>query len=275
MLRRQHLIEVQVVAVAHVTGEIQLGVSHVDRGLAMEALLLPLAHLEHVAQMLDRVPDVDKTRVQRRQAEAQHVGRAEVADHAACDQCLDDGVGAFAADHRHLGAAMLRVVRRDQLEAVTGASFDNQAHEGFRQRQRLAAQRVDAAQRLGGEHGVDAAFQRGHRDHRRRAAKVACDAGCRCVVRREGKRRGVAHPAGQRLPEAIRMARMHPDEGGRARAAVQVLVAATDGEVGVLALQVHRHGAGAVGEVPHRERAGVMRRLRQRGHVVHGGRCGS
>jgi hypothetical protein len=58
------------------------------------------------------------------------------------------------------------------------------------------------------------------------------------VVGREGEGRGVAPPAGQRLPEAVGMARMHPDEGRRAGAAIEVLVAAADREVGIGAAQV-------------------------------------
>ena len=53
-----------------------------------------IRRLEHLAQAIDRVPDVDEARVERREAEAQDVGRAEVADHAARDQRLHDGVAA-------------------------------------------------------------------------------------------------------------------------------------------------------------------------------------
>jgi hypothetical protein len=66
------------------------------------------------------------------------------------------------------------------------------------------------------------------------------------------------------------MARMHPHEGRRARAAIQVLVAAADGEVGPRRVQVDRHGAGAVRQVPDRQRAGRMGSRRDGGHVVHG-----
>ena len=50
------------------------------------------------------------------------------------------------------------------------------------------------------------------------------------------------------------MARVHPHKGRGAGAAVEVFVAAADGEVGLRALQVHRHGASAVGQVPDGER---------------------
>ena len=62
---------------------------------------------------------------------------------------------------------------------------------------------------------------------------------------------------------------MGPHERRRARPAVQVLVAAADREVGIDAVQVDRHRAGRMREIPDRQRAGVVRRARQRRHVVH------
>ena len=79
----------------------------------------------------------------------------------------------------------------------------------------------------------------------------------------------MAHPARQRLPEAGGVARVRPDEGRRARAAVQVLVAAADGEVGLRGMQIDRHRAGAVRQVPDGQGAGVVRGAREGGHVVH------
>ena len=72
------------------------------------------------------------------------------------------------------------------------------------------------------------------------------------------------------------MARMHPDEGRRARPAVQVLVAAADGEVGLAPLQIDRHRAGAECARSQTTSAPAACAARvERGHVVHGGRCGS
>ena len=77
-------------------------------------------------------------------------------------------------------------------------------------------------------------------------------------------------PARQRLPAARHVARVHPHEGGRAGAAVQVLVAAADGEVGLRAAPVDRHRARAVAQVPDHQRAGGMRGGGDGSHVVHG-----
>jgi hypothetical protein len=93
---------------------------------------------------------------------------------------------------------------------------------------------------------------------------------CGPVVGCEFKRCGVTPPAGQRLPEAFGMPGVHPHKGRCARPTVQVFVAAADGEIGIGTVQVHRHGAGAVGQVPHRQCARSMRGGGHGGHVVHG-----
>ncbi len=204
--------------------------------------------------------------VQRREAEAQHVRGAEVADHAAGDQRLDDGVAELRVREADLAAAQRVLGRRDQRELR--AAGLHLVGEQPRQGQRLGAQRGHAAAGLGREHGVDAALQRGHRQHWRGAAQVARDARRRAVAGRELERRGVPHPAGQGLPEALGVARVHPDEGRRAGAAVEVLVAAAHRHVGAVAVQGHRQRAGAVRQVPHRQRAGRVCGVRQRGHVV-------
>ena len=64
------------------------------------------------------------------------------------------------------------------------------------------------------------------------------------------------------------MARMRPHKGRGAWAAVQVFVAAADSEVGVGALQVDRHRAGRMGQVPDHQRAGAVGGGRDGLHVV-------
>ena len=54
---------------------------------------------------------------------------------------------------------------------------------------------------------------------------------------------------------------------GRARAGVEVLVGAADGQLRARAAQVDRHRAGGVREVPDQRRAALARRGRQRRHV--------
>ena len=85
--------------------------------------------------------------------------------------------------------------RRGQRQAVAGAAFFDQRDKQIGQRQRLGAQRRHAAQRLGGQHGVESAVERRQAQDGLRAAQKTRNAGGRLVVGREGKRRCVAPPA--------------------------------------------------------------------------------
>ena len=129
-------------------------------------------------------------------------------------------------------------------------------------------------QRLRRQHRVDPAFERRQREHRRRAADEARHAGGRAVVGGELERRGVPEPARQRLPPLLPIhprgvAGMGPDERRRARSAVQVLVAAADGEIGRVAGEIDRHRAGRVRQVPDRQRPGGVGGGGQLAHPVH------
>lgn len=66
------------------------------------------------------------------------------------------------------------------------------------------------------------------------------------------------------------MARRRIDEGRRAGPAIQVLIGAADREIGPGAIEIDRHDAGAVAEVPDRDRALVVNQAGQRGHVAQG-----
>ncbi len=250
----------------------------------------PLAAVQDGAQVLHGIPHVLEAQVERGEAEAQDVlvrplaaiALAEVADHAARDQRLHDGIGAAAlavhalalvARQAHLRAAPRMLPGRRQAQAVACAALFHQADEQVRQRQRFRAQRLHSAQRLrGGEH-VQPALQCREADDGLGAAQVTGDAGGWLVFRRERERRCVAPPARQRLPETVGMARMYPDERRGARAAIEVFVAAADREVRTRGAQVHRHRAGAVREVPHAEDALRMRRGGDGRHVVHRARA--
>ena len=80
----------------------------------------------------------------------------------------------------------------------------------------------------------------------------------------------MAEPAGDRLFPGRLVAWMHPGEGGRARSAVEVLVGASHGDVGVRVEQRHGYRTRGVAEVPVRHGAGVVRGPGDRRHVVHG-----
>ena len=62
---------------------------------------------------------------------------------------------------------------------------------------------------------------------------------------------------------------MDPDERRRARAAVQVLVAAANRDVGAGPVQIDRHGACGVAEIPDHDRARIPGRPGHPRHVIH------
>jgi hypothetical protein len=73
------------------------------------------AAVEHRPQMLDGVEDVDGADVQRGEAEADDVGRTEVADHATGDQRMNDPIGVLVPQ-RDLAAAPGVLTGRDDSE---------------------------------------------------------------------------------------------------------------------------------------------------------------
>ena len=85
----------------------------------------------------------------------------------------------------------------------------------------------------------------------------------------EGEGSRMAHPARQGRLRPRLVAARRIDVGGRARAAVQVLVAAADGEVGLASVQRHRQSAGGMAEVPHGQGAGVVGAGGDGRHVPH------
>ena len=163
---------------------------------------------------------------------------------------------------------------------MAGAARVDERDEQIGQRDRLAAHAprcrptASAASTVSTPHSSAASDRIGGVPQRKRAMPARGP-----IVGRERERIGVAEPAGERLPPALgvhapRVPRMGPDERRRAGPAVQVLVAAADGEVGgrgrrAVAMEMHRHGAGRVRQIPDHERAGGVRRARQRRHVVH------
>ncbi len=86
------------------------------------------------------------------------------------------------------------------------------------------------------------------------------------VVERERARHGPSSPAaaGELVLEPLG----DEQERRRARPAVQIFVAAADREVAAVPSRSSCDRAGAVRQVPHRQRAGGVRRGVDRGHVV-------
>nr|GEU28320.1 hypothetical protein [Tanacetum cinerariifolium] len=305
MLGGQDGIERQVVAVAHVVGEVELsavvtrclGVGlGVGRGLGRGGnsgavryrtfhdglsfvwwesgdrialgVDLVIGTVEDILEHHHRVPHVPVTGVQRRKAEAHHLRFAVVADHAARDQRLHHRV-AVRMGHADLAAALGMGTGRDHRQRMRAAMLFQQRDEQVRQRQRFVAQ---------GSHrhlveNVEPAFHQRQRRHRLGAAQRAPDAAGRRVRRLHGKRLAVRPPARERLFELFLVALGHPDEGWRAGTAVEEFIGAAHGKVGVGGIELHVHGAGRMGQVPQRQRAGRVD-LRGGGrHVEHAARA--
>ena len=141
-----------------------------------------------------------------------------------------------------------------------------------------AMNRSDKAPRLGLEvghrhpvEGRQPRLERGHRDDRRRPGLEARDAGGGAIIGFEGERLGMAEPARQRRGELVLQRFGDEQEGRRAGAAVEIFIAAPDREIGARAVEVDRHRAGAVRQVPQHQRAGGVRGGGERGHVVAAG----
>jgi len=78
----------------------------------------------------------------------------------------------------------------------------------------------------------------------------------------------MAHPARQRRVDRIDEIGPHMDEGGRARPAIEELVAAPHGEFGCCPREIERHRAGAVSEIPDHHRPGGVGAAGDVGHVM-------
>jgi hypothetical protein len=116
---------------------------------------------------------------------------------------------------------------------------------------------------------LDSDLERGHRQNRRGAAEMPLDSRRRAVVRVESERGLVTHPSGERGTDSFLVPLRHVEKSGRARAPVQVLVAAADGEVDVVSVEVERNGAGAMAQVPEDEGAPTVSEPGEPRHVVH------
>ena len=113
---------------------------------------------------------------------------------------------------------------------------------------------------------TSAAFDHRHRHDRLRAAQEARDARIGRETRLHRERCAVAPPAGQRLREVRVMALRHHTKAGEPGPPFRYCAA--DRAVRARAVQVDRHRAGRVCEIPHQP-ACVVHELRDGRHVVH------
>jgi len=160
---------------------------------------------------------------------------------------------------RHVAAPALRLARRDDPEAEPGQQLIGARDEESPQAEALGP---DGCHLDRAEH-VQRRLQREQREHRRRPDPGPADPGGRSVAGVHREWPGVPVPPGQWLVEAGLMPPRHVGEGGCAGAAGRVLVGAAHRHVRPVLVQAQRNGPSRVAQVPHRERAGVVRRRRQ------------
>ena len=199
--------------------------------------------------------------IQRRKSESQNIWRTEIPDHAVRDQRLHHRITLRMAE-ADLGTAPFRIARRMQRQVGTRGLDPGDERFGQFDGPGTQVRQVHIVP------DIQRRIQRRHRDHRRRADAHAFDPRRRGIVRIKGKRRLVAHPALQDRLRGIRMPGMNPDEGRRARPAVQVFIGAADGKIGIGPDQIDIHGARRMRQIPYRQRPGIMRPVSQRPHVV-------
>src|SRR5690606_30416516 len=194
-------------------------------------------HGEAVVQLGER-------RRQRGRADADRVGFAVVGDDAAGPEPLDDVAEAGAPDG-DVAAAALRVARGDHVDGEGGEPVVDQVEGEVGEGEGLGTDGVDAGlleQVEGGEQGHGGEDRRGagHELARARGGDVAGT---------HGERVDAAHPALDRLAQPAVQAAAQVGERGGARAAVEELVGAADGEVDAPLVEGERDGAGRVAQV--------------------------
>src|SRR6478735_10365360 len=209
---------------------------------------------------------VGETDVQRGEAEAQDVRTAQVADHTPLGERAHHRLRLVRvlAPQRDLAAALLVGGRGDGDDPALGNVGGDALQEEVRERQRLGPHRIDrhtvpdVQRRLQGQHGQDV-----------RGADASPYGTLRGGVSGGHRERvGVRGPPGQGRVERRLMALGDVQVGGRAGAAVEVLVRTADGEVHTVRVEAHRQGARAVAQVPDGERTRLVDGGGETGQVV-------
>ena len=78
----------------------------------------------------------------------------------------------------------------------------------------------------------------------------------------------MTHPSGQRRPDGVLVFFCDEEKSRRSRPTVQVLVAAANGEIDLVMVEVDGHGAGTMTQVPEHQGAAFMGGAGQLPHVM-------
>ena len=214
-----------------------------------------------VAEGFRRPHHVVGAQVERRDSEPHDVRGPEVADDAPVDERLHGRIGVLESE-RYLGTAIFGRSGADKFEPRT--ALLHLRDEPVAKCHRAGANVVD--RRF--VPYIQRRIQGGERDDRRRAHPHPFDTRARAIVEVERERGLVAQPAREGGAHPVDVFGRDVDECRRTRTRVQELVGAADGEVGPGAGKIDGQRSRRVGQIPDRQCAGRVRRLRQARHVV-------
>ena len=163
-------------------------------------------------------------------------------------------------------AAARGVTRRGEAEAQRGQPGVRELDQVAGEPHALVPQRPDA--RLGQQ--ADALGHGRDPDDVGGAGHEPADAGDRVVGRPHRELVPLAEPALHRLVQLLLQVVTHVKERGGPGPGVEVLVGAPDRQVGAAPVEVHRHGAGGMAQIPQHQRAAVVRDAGDLRHVGQG-----
>ena len=221
-----------------------------------------LARLDDARQPVDRIPDVDEAGVDRREPEADRVGRAEVGDDVGALDERPADPPRVGMPERHMRAAALGVARRPEREPELRQALVVDVDRQGRELRRLGAHAADA--RLGQHLRARVDGRQG--EDRRRPGQEPPDPLDRPVLGPHRELVLLREPAPDRRAQLPLEARADVEERGRPRAGVQVLVGAPDGQIGADRVEVDLDRTGRVAQVPEDERARCLSGGRDLGH---------
>src|SRR5262245_6111252 len=107
-----------------------------------------------------------------------------------------------------------------------------------------------------------------HGEDRLRSAQHRADAITTSEGAIEGERARMPPPTREWLRELAVMALGGKHKRWRTRPAIEVFVRAANGEIGAVRIEINLEHAGAVTQIPDRDRACLMDAARERGHVT-------
>jgi len=208
----------------------------------------------HAADAVDCLPEIGKAGVEGGDAQADIIGFAEIGDEGQLfDESAVDAVAIGVTDG-DMRAAAEGVTGCAEGETERGQEIVDQVDQVGGLEEGFSAQAPDA----GLQERVQGGLQRQHGEDRRTGDQEVADAGGGGVIQVEGEGGALPEPAPDGREQALLQVAAYVEEGGGAGTTVEVLVGATDRQVDTPGIQLDRHGADGVAEIPKNEGASLM-----------------